>query len=578
MSNNVRFPLRAKLALLALGLTAVPLPSLGVVLVGLADAAIERELQELHLAVVDDLGASVTRDLDDAEDGLETVGRLLFDASLTEDEAIAAAIRVVEGEATLDHVAIYGSGGALVDVIRESGLDDVTPPETLDEEAIAEARDRGVHFGAPRGEGAVPRVPLLLPILREGASEPSAYARSEVSLAALQTRVERIGARRFGDLRRPILVVDAAGRALAGAPFEPLAHPLLDGAGGEAPFAVAFARQGRFTDGGEATFGTLASLPRFGWAAIVQVPEAVAFASVRRMREVLFTVAAVVALLAALAGVAFATQLVRPLRTLAELAERLGRREWGSQVRVKSNDELALVGDALSQASVELADSEETIRREQAIRADLGRYLPAQVVERVVEREQDMGLGGVRRTVTVLFADVVRFTPLTEQHPPEVVVEVLNELFTILTELVFRNGGTVDKFIGDCVMAMWGAPDASDDHAARALTTAEEMLAWLETGNVNWQERYGIRIELAIGVHTGEAVVGNVGSSSRMAYTAIGDVVNLAARLESVARPMQILTTEATREAAGNTFDFMAAGEREIGTGGRRVTLYEVRS
>jgi adenylate cyclase len=158
-----------------------------------------------------------------------------------------------------------------------------------------------------------------------------------------------------------------------------------------------------------------------------------------------------------------------------------------------------------------------------------------------------------------------------------VMVTILNQLFTILTEIVFRHGGTVDKFIGDCVMAFWGAPDDQADHAARAVAAAEDMQSWIEAGNEDWQRSYGVTIRLAIGVHTGEAVVGNFGSETRMEYTAIGDTVNVAARLEAIARPQQILVSEATRQAAGDDFEYVALGSRQVAGKSEAVELYEVR-
>src|SRR5690606_18474437 len=116
----------------------------------------------------------------------------------------------------------------------------------------------------------------------------------------------------------------------------------------------------------------------------------------------------------------------------------------------------------------------------------------------------------------------VQFTPLCERLPPDDVVALLNELFTIVTEIIFRHGGTVDKFIGDGIMAFWGAPAACDDHADRALAAADDILSWLEVGNDGWKERYGVELELAIGVNSGSPIIGNIGSSTRMEYTAIG--------------------------------------------------------
>ncbi len=125
-------------------------------------------------------------------------------------------------------------------------------------------------------------------------------------------------------------------------------------------------------------------------------------------------------------------------------------------------------------------------------------------------------------------------------------------------------------------MAMWGAPRDEPDHAAKALEAAEEIVSWLEIGNANWKKKYGVTIQIAVGINTGEAVVGNIGSKSRMEYTAIGETVNVAARLEAIARPMQILLTDATRTRAGEGFTFVPAGERRLAGHEQPVNLWEL--
>jgi len=258
-------------------------------------------------------------------------------------------------------------------------------------------------------------------------------------------------------------------------------------------------------------------------------------------------------------------------------ADDLAARRFDRRVTVNTRDELAVLGDVLSSAAADLQASEERIREEEAIRRDLRRYLDSDLVDRVVRREQDMKLGGERREISVLFADVVAFTPIADSLAAEETVGLLNELFTILTEIVFRHEGTVDKFIGDSVMAIWGAPQLQPDHAARAIAAAEDMMRWLEAGNQGWRQKFGVTVELAIGINSGHAVVGNVGSETRMQYTAIGDVVNVAARLESIARPQQILVTHATKALAGDDFQYSSLGPRQLV--GRRdpVKLFEVR-
>ncbi len=179
-------------------------------------------------------------------------------------------------------------------------------------------------------------------------------------------------------------------------------------------------------------------------------------------------------------------------------------------------------------------------------------------------RDHTLALGGQRRTVTLLFADVAGFTSLAERNSPETVVALLGQLFTVLTEVVFRHGGTVDKLVGDSMLAVWNMAEDQPDHAARALAAARDMRRWIDAGNRLWRRDFGATIALAIGVHTGEVVVGNLGSESRMEYTCVGDAVNVASALERLARPQQIVTTEATAAAAARPANLRPLGSHPL--------------
>ncbi len=579
---TARFSLRLKLGLLAAALALVPLPAVGLFVLDRAEGALEEEIGEAQLAIADDVGASLESQLTRVEDGLDVVGRMLMSERLDEDTAVQAAMHAVEGVEALDHVAIYDGEGALVDVVRESGASPPRLPDTLPVDLRTRAGEAGVAIGSAQPGDVAARLTVVVPMRSAPTAPPNAFAASSVSLEPLQSYVTRVADRRLRHDSGAILVLDASGHAVAdsnGMEGEPVRdvsdHPLVEGLE-PGQLTAMFSRQSTYPRG-ETTLGTIASVPSRGWAVVVEVPTRVALAKIATLRTGVWIATAVVALLALLAGLLVARSITRPIATLVGLAERLGRRELGATVDVRTSDELSTLGAALSRASLDLEASEARIREEEAIRADLGRYLPGEIVDRVVAREQDMHLGGSRRRITVLFADVVNFTPLTERSEPEQVVAILNDLFTILTEIVFRHGGTVDKFIGDCVMALWNAPEEQPDHAARALAAAEDMVRWLETGNETWKAKYGVTVQLAIGVHTGDAVVGNVGSETRMAYTAIGDVVNVAARLEAIARPQQILVTRETRDEVGDEFDLIDRGERQLAGKGEPVHLFEVR-
>ncbi len=183
------------------------------------------------------------------------------------------------------------------------------------------------------------------------------------------------------------------------------------------------------------------------------------------------------------------------------------------------------------------------------IRRIFASYVSPKIVERLVANPEEAKLGGVRREVTVLFSDVRGFTALSEKNEPEEVVAMLNEYFTAMTEVIFRWDGTLDKFVGDEILAFWGAPLAQHDHAERALRCAIEMSDCLDRLREKWRVEGRLELDCGIGLNSGEVLVGNIGAQGRkMDYTVIGDQVNLGARVEALTRSMdcRILLTEFT--------------------------------
>lgn len=286
---------------------------------------------------------------------------------------------------------------------------------------------------------------------------------------------------------------------------------------------------------------------RLGWTVGIARPASIAYAELYALTTRLAILGGGVILLAGLVAFASARAVVRPILRLAEKAARIGRRAWREVgAAAPGGDEIAGLDRAMVQMATDIERTEDELAREAKLRGDLSRFMSQELVDGIVRGEQSLELGGERRAITVLFADVVAFTPFAESRKPEQTVALLNELFSVLTEVVFRHGGVVDKFIGDSIMAVWGAPVAQADHAVRALRAADDMMRFLETAAEEWKSRYDVEVRLGVGVNSGEAIVGNIGSKKRMEYTVIGDVVNIAARLESIARPNQVLVGEAT--------------------------------
>ncbi|MGB5880237.1 MAG: adenylate/guanylate cyclase domain-containing protein, partial [Thermoanaerobaculia bacterium] len=214
--------------------------------------------------------------------------------------------------------------------------------------------------------------------------------------------------------------------------------------------------------------------------------------------------------------------------------------------------------------------------RNQMIRQVFGRYLTDEVVEGLLEHPEGLSFGGEKRQITVLFADLRGFTTLAERLPPEKVVTLINGFLAVMSEVIMDFGGTIDEFLGDAILVLFGAPARRDDHARAAVACATQMqLAMAEVNNKN--RELGLpEIEMGIGISTGEVVVGNIGSEKRAKYGVVGHTVNLAARIQAQTRGGQILIAGSTLEEASG--DIQVAGETEVTLKGipEPVHLYEV--
>lgn len=216
------------------------------------------------------------------------------------------------------------------------------------------------------------------------------------------------------------------------------------------------------------------------------------------------------------------------------------------------------------------------VKEEAKVREFLGRFLSPVVVDQVMARKIDLRRGGHEAEVTVMFADIRGFTSLTERSKASDIVALLNEYFDQMVEVVFRHGGILDKFIGDALMAVWGAPLSTRNDASRALTAAREMQEAVNSYNAVRRERREEPVAIGIGLASGRCVSGAIGAHRRMEYTVIGDAVNLASRLAGVAAAGQVLCDEETFRRAGSPKNTRQLPPAQVKGKTRPVAIYEL--
>jgi adenylate cyclase len=217
-------------------------------------------------------------------------------------------------------------------------------------------------------------------------------------------------------------------------------------------------------------------------------------------------------------------------------------------------------------------------REKRKVKRLFGRYVSKDVYSQLIANPELAELGGQRRDMTVLFSDIRGFTSVTEKGDPEELVAQLNEYFTRMVDIVFRHRGTVDKFVGDMVMALFSAPLDDGDHAEHAVEAAIEMVRELGELNRKWLGEGRAQLDIGVGINSGEMIAGNIGSSAIMSYTVIGDNVNLGSRLESLNKDYKtrVIISDATRARLKGSYAIRPLGEVVVKGKTRPVAIFEV--
>ena len=312
----------------------------------------------------------------------------------------------------------------------------------------------------------------------------------------------------------------------------------------------------------------------------LKVSESVSMILQRNLESALSGFYALRALFAWIAAIALATSILmsiwlaytvtKPVAVLTKGAQAIESGDYHHRVQIRQRDELGRLAGMFNKMSKGLAEKDK-------VRNLLGKVVSPDVAKALID-EKSLSLGGEERMMTAMFTDLADFTRSAETMSPKALVGQLNEYLTDMTKIIHHHHGTVDKFIGDAIFAFWGAPLSNKDHAATAVRCAVELQEALTQLRAGWQAQNKVPWRMRIGIHSGEMIVGNMGSPDRLDYTAVGDAVNLAARLESANKyyGTNILVSSDVYEQLGDEYLVRRIDRVQVYGKEKAVELFEV--
>jgi class 3 adenylate cyclase len=253
----------------------------------------------------------------------------------------------------------------------------------------------------------------------------------------------------------------------------------------------------------------------------------------------------------------------------------LGNKKTGKFYR---REDINLLKTMANQGAVAIENARlaDQMKNEELVRANLARYLSPQIVDQVIKKKVEVNLGGDRKVVTVLFSDIRNFTRISESLPPDKLVYLLNEYFTEMAKIIFENQGSLDKYIGDAIVAVFGSLIPLENSSQTAIQASIQMMKELSSLNARWKNKYGFPMDIGIGINTGEVFLGNIGSPERMEFTVIGDTVNIASRFSDLAKAGQILVTKETLSNLGPEIKYTELLPTEVKGKTGKLEVFEI--
>jgi adenylate cyclase len=433
--------------------------------------------------------------------------------------------------------------------------------------AVLEGGAQLKNRSQPKG---VPLLTIGLPLAKDDQGRVSHLAIANVRFDALQKNFAEKGV-------QTVFLVDKEGAVIAH-PDEQLAfaHKSLKALGIVESALTSTFRSGQASyvkpGGAGERFLAAFARTRFDLTAIAEAPERIILEPVVEARRVVFFITGLSITFALVIIAMLSLTITKPIARLVAITRRVARGDFDIQVAraVTSRDEIGSLAVRFDAMLVGLRERDKVKRL-------FNKFHGSSVTESLLAADK-VSTGGVRAKVVVLFSDIRGFTATSEKTSPEDVVKMLNEYFTIMVAIVLKNRGIVDKFIGDAMMAIWGAPKGAATDVTDAIEAALQMREALAELNAKREGRGEEPIMIGIGLHTGEAISGNIGSDERMEYTVIGDTVNMASRIEASTKAFgaDLLVSEDVAQAASGRFALALGGHAKVKGKTAPLALYKV--
>ena len=308
---------------------------------------------------------------------------------------------------------------------------------------------------------------------------------------------------------------------------------------------------------------TIAAVQEAGWFIVFHLSKSEVYKPLGRLLSIFGGGILASLLLMALTISYISHRIAHPILDLAEGARFIAEGDYERRLQIQSRDEIGYLTKSFN-------DMAEGLKDRDFIKSTFGRYVSKDVMHDILNG--NIALGGEKKLITILFSDIRSFTSLSEAMDPEKVVKLLNDYFDEMDTVISAHGGSINKYMGDGILAIYGAPNKMENSALKAVESAREMLAALEKLN----KRKSLKLKIGLGIHTGEAVVGNIGSQNRTEYTVIGDAVNLASRIESLTKKYKqdLLISDDTAENVGTEFILRLIDKVRVKGKNIPVTLY----